>query len=478
MPAQDFFTTKPVKLGSFRINSGKAAPAAEEEKGFIEKGIAGVKEGFTTGGGKAFIDPFIGVGKTALEQARGVTSLLERGGRRLANVPLPEEKEVDVDSPTTFEKLIPPELTEREGGFQKAGEFALKTGELVAPLSKIPKGLSLLSAAGREALISAGIIGAQEAAESGDVTTETAKQAAIGGITGGTLPLLGGAAKAFLKPERLVRKALGITGNQAKELNKISRTKNIKGEIAHEGFEDFILKNKLLGEGGEVLSRTDLKKRAEDFFTLSRGSKKELLIGATEKTPNKFQQLLKIVRDKNNVDGLEDIVKEIDELAKVKDLSAVQLDRIRFLADDILPRSSFQDTTPKVTEGIQKLIDPIRKRLEIVDTTGTIKQTNTDIRLLKKLIDPDRGFLTKAAERGFSGVTTLKGATAGATALIPGVGPALSLLGLAEAALTVPQVSSTLARAVKALPEGDAVKLIQALIKSATTEGVTEGLSE
>lgn len=234
-----------------------------------------VKEYKKTEEGKSFMDKIkdigIGAGTGALSTIRGMSSV----GEKILQAPL-KAAGVKFDEKTSAEKLIPEELTEADGFYQKAGQFAEQVGEFAIPLSKLSKatkGLSMAKQLLTRAATSGGIATAQE----GEIGAGTA---IAGGVELG-LPVVG----KVIKPITNIIKRLftglgaGLSGASTKELEVIANNPEIAKQfsdiIKKEGADSVLEKNAKIilngisnirkqargayGKGVESLSSIDIK---------------------------------------------------------------------------------------------------------------------------------------------------------------------------------------------------------------------------
>lgn len=359
---------------------------------------------------------------------------------------------------THLRDIIPKEDTEATNIPQKIGAGIEDVAEFAIPGSKVAKatkGAGLATRALAEGVTAAGV----QTLEEGKLD----KEVLATGVVGAAIPGAVGVVKKGLSPARLIGKALGFTKSKRVTLDKIAK------EGGFEGVEDFALQKGFKGSREEIADQT------AELFNATRASKKELVKNITETTPNKFDELLDVIRNEFDQPGQQGILKEIDALKKKGDLTAIELDRIRFLGDDILPRSAFTDTAPKKTEGIQKLIAPLRRRLEKIDLTGTIKQTNRDIQILHDFIPA----LAQSSKSSIGNQLIARTAArtialAGPALAIPGVKPVAFALGLAEAATDIPGIASGLAQAITKLPKGSIPTFVEDLVKAGILKGTEE----
>lgn len=421
-----------------------------------------------------FLSPAKGALKGLGSTIAGASSLSEKVMKTALKAALPKgaEKYFSVDDQTGVEKLKLQEKLQPKNLGEKLGFYGEQIGEFFIPggvatkASKAVEGAKLLSKAPKAvkgvarlatASVVEGLLGTgQTAMQSGELGKEEVGAGVLSSILPGASKLLG----KTLNAEKLMQKALGLNPSQIKNLSKVSTTGN-----AYTGINDFAIKNKLVGSRDEMLEKT------KDLFENAISSKADILKGITKETPNNDKRIFEYLSKVYNEPGLEKEFSEITKLSTKKELKAVELDRIRQLADNSLPRAAYLDTTPLKTEGVQNMIDPIRRNLEVLDKTGTIKKTNTDIRVLYKLMDG----LDNSSKKLLAGQMLWKGmqrATtgAGASMLIPGLQPLAIAMGLAGTITDVPEISSRLAVQLQKMPVEKARILLQNLIKGLTSQ--------
>lgn len=304
-------------------------------------------------------------------------------------------------------------------------------------------------------------------ATKGAVTGElpTGKELATGAAIDTALYGTGAAISKYFDPKRLIKKSLGMTTTQVNKLDPIAK------KAGYEDFSDWALKKGFKG------SRDEMVDKSEQLLSDAMGSKKEVLKGIETKTKNTFGKLIGYLEGKYTTLGQEDVLEKIATLKGKKLLSAVDLDDLRSLADKTLPRGAYSGAEPVVTEGVEKMINPIRKILEGLDTTGEIVKSNTDIRILQKMIGAGGEFLKKASQKDVLGQVGVKGAIGGmGTALASWLGSAglttpIAALGASEAVLAIPQVSSQLAQTIKTIGEKESTQLIKQALEKAIEYG-------
>lgn len=395
---------------------------------------------------KQLVQPTIGA-------AKGVASLPLRGGRLIEStgqalgsglakiVTGKEAKSIPSVYQGAIDQLKPTNTGQKIGyGMEQVAEFALPGAYGL----KAAKGAGLGARVLEGALQTGGITALQEGKFGKDVL--------IGAAIGGAFPLAGATIKGVTGgTKRLIRKSLGITTNQAKTLNAIAKTKDTTGKEIYSSIEDFVKEKGIIGKGKEILSRPEMKQHAESLLETTIANKAKLIKGINKKTPNKFEKVIGFLDkkvsslNKTNDGVLDDEANFLKGLVNKKKLSASEIDKTRSIADDLI--YSEQDNLLK--KRINKLISPLRKTLDKLDGSSTLKKSNTDIRLLKKLVG-DNGFLSQAAEKDIAGRSSLYGGAALAAQAIPGVGQLASPILGYEALTSIPQIAAPLARGIQA----------------------------
>jgi hypothetical protein len=414
--------------------------------------------------------PAIGFGvgfiKGGLETLKGAGELGERGIRGLGRLVTPKRFEKRLgfspDRPTGAEQIFPTEeALAPKTKSESVGKFVERLGEFLVPgtkIAKASKGLPVLARATLEGLTAAGVTSLQEG--------KIGKETAVSGVLGASIPLAGGAVKKAFRPERLISKALGLTPTQKKNITKLAQTK-FKGKSIYKDVDDFALKKGLKG------SREEMLEQVKELFKKSTESKAIVLENVKTKTPNRFGELFEVLLKEYDVPGQKDVLKKINDLSVKKTLTAIELDDIRGFTDAVLPKSAYLDATPVKTKGMQKLVDPIRRTLEKVDETGTIKQANTDIRVLFKLTDNlDQSSKRVLANQVFFRTAGRVLAGGGVTAVIPGALPFAVATGVAEAITDIPQFASGLAQTLKGLSENQAAIVLGNILKATSQAGI------
>lgn len=419
--------------------------------------------------GEVVSDIGTGLAKGAVQTLKGIGQVGEQEiikplGRLLTPKKFEKRLGFAEEEPTGAEFLFPSkEVLEAKTTGEKAGKFIEEVAEFAIPWAKIgsmTKGLSLMKRAIVEGITGAGVATAQE----GEVGTGTA----VAGVTGVILPPLGAGIKNLFRPERLISKALWLTPTQKKVLSEISSTK-INKTPAYKDIDDFALKNNLKG------SREEMVEQVRDLFTKSTEAKTGVLEAIKETTENTYDELLEYLIKKYDTPWQKAVSDRIIELQWKKILTAFDLNDIRRFADKTLPKNAYSDAEPVATEGVQKLIDPIRRRLEKLDKTGEIKKQNTDIRILFKLMkDLDQSAQRVLANQIFFRTAGRVIAGGGISMAIPWAQPLAVAAGLIEAATDIPQVASGLAQMLKNIPENQATKTLENIFKAILQKGTQE----
>lgn len=406
-----------------------------EDQGYLQKLRQTAKTNLS-----AFIQPAIGAGKGALETLSGISKWGQKGLQAVT----PAFKKVSTGKEYRPEIVQPPaEWTESRNLGQSMGKFAEHTAEYMLPGAlgmKAAKGAGYLALGATEGLTSAGV----SALQAGELNRNVAWTGALGAA----LPMVGKAIGSYLSPQRLMGKAVGLPAAQINKLDDIAKTTNRStGKPDYTGFKDWALQKFNAG------SRQAMADQADDLYKNTLRSKADILKLIKNKAPNEYSNLLDFLASKYSTIGNEGILKEIIKLKTFENLTVSQLDRIRFLADNVLPRGAYSGAEPAATEGLQRIINRLRDTVAGFDKTGQIAKQNTDIRILHKLITGTEQWLKKAAKKevlssaGVKGVLG-SGATYLTSLLVPQAAPAMAALGASEMALSFPQVSSTIARTI------------------------------
>lgn len=362
-----------------------------------------------------------------------------------------------------------------KGAAQKVGFGAEQLAELMTPTGLEKKAaVFLLKATEKSPALARGLAKllpkmAGGAAEFGGKTAlqtggdaEATRNAAL---LGGAFPVAGAALKPVGKvlakePERLMGKALGFTKAKIAQLDDLA-TQN----KTYKGIKDFALKHGFQG------SREQMGQQIQEKFTELTQHKPEILAAITKQIKNTFENAFKHLKSAYGVLGQEETLAEIEALSKKKTLTATELDKVRALIDNSLPTGAYKGAEPVRTEGLQNLVNPIRRILENLDESGTIKKVNQDIRILYKMMDAIEHSKAGSVEGTalFRGaLRTVAGGGAAAVGLPAGITVPAVLYG---ATTDFPQVASFLAQHAKGLtpkiPPG-----LPKLIESALVEFV------
>lgn len=473
------------------ISMGATVP---DVKGTLQEGVEAVKRDVGAGA-KAAIDPLIGAGKGALETVRTGLDIGEKFALGQAGIPQearPEE--------TAAKRLITDELTEADGGFQKAGKFVEQVGEFAAPLGaskKITAGASLFQRAATEGLISAGVA----SAKSGEV----GKDAAISGALGFAFPFVGKGAGAIVKKlfgqKALAKAATGLTPTVTSNADDISQTvikAGGKTAPAYESFDDFLVKEGFFKDGIKT-DRVGMLKHARKLFELVTKEKSGLLGAIDDKIPvKKIPQLVPLIKriiKANDDDFTRDTFTRMTNLLKgiekgtIKKIGADVIDDVRFLADDILPTGAFKGAEPAKIKGLEKAIGVLRNFIRDVDTTGQIQHDNVVKRVLGTMLGFGKANNPMAIAADKSGAFKVFtdigiGAAAGGglvAAAVPGgqaVAAPLVLGGIAKAIADQPPVASALINQMSKIAGSEVatqiVKQLPLFLESALLAGGTE----
>lgn len=306
--------------------------------------------------GSSFMDKLknigIGAGKKALSTLRGVSSL----GEKVLQAPL-KAVGVKFDDKTSAEKLIPKELTETEGAYQKIGGFGEQVAEFAIPLSKVSKatkGLSFAKQLLTRAVTSGGVATAQEG--------KIGKETAIASGVEVTLPVAG----KVIKPVTNIIKRLftglgaGLSGASTQELEVIAKNPSIAQEFSNiikkEGADSVLEKNAKMilngisnirkqargayGKGVEALSNVDIKPSIVKNNIVSAIDKNGIKATKTgldfsnseifnNKIVSKAKELLTELNNKKDITG-KTLRTYLDKLESSKFKSALDPDRQAF----------------------------------------------------------------------------------------------------------------------------------------------------
>lgn len=416
------------KLGIQKAQPAQMAAPTEQPMGFPEKALRATSD-LAVGAAKGLGSTIAGA--SALGEKMLLDPISRLAGREPEKVKLGTELQ---------EKVLKPEGTAQKIGFgaeqlaeffvpgaapAKVAQTVSRSAKLAKVAEEVPGLLRAGRALGRTAVrsgVEAGVVGGQTAIQTGG-DKEATERAAIGGAVAAPILKTVGAAGKLLtsEPERLMGKALGFTKSQVRNLDKLASENK-----AYKGIKDFALKH---GFGG---SREQMAQQIDDrFVEMTGGSKPEVLAAITDMVPNDFKSAFAHLKSVYDVPGQEKVLSEINELSAKKSLTAAELDRVRSLMDNSLPTGAYKGAEPVKTEGLQNLIDPMRRTLEKLDKSDTIKRVNQDIRILYQM--------KKAIEHSKSG--GVEGAAAFRTLMRGGATQVLTALGVPLPAIaTVPYV--------------------------------------
>ena len=195
---------------------------------------------------------------------------------------------------------------------------------------------------------------------------------------------------------------------------------------------------------------------------------------------NKFDEALDFIIKVYDTPGNQEIVKRAMLLKKKKEVAAVELNQIRKLLDDWFPVAAYSGKESVKIKGIQKLVDPIRKALEALDTTGTVKRLNKDIQILYKFLPAAKNAADDTVINKLLWNNLLRTAGLGGPAVLLG-GPAqtaagvAALLGfIADLPAAAPALGTQLAQFLNSIGAGQAAPQINQLIKSITTKSAVD----
>jgi hypothetical protein len=438
-------------LKSSNLDEGLASQGATPEDIEAYKKIYGEKGSL----GNA-IDTAIGI-------AKSIPSTLLEGKKAfidpVRNIILGEEGTARLESEIKpFQERVE-EFIKPSGEAQETGKVIGDIAQWFIPGFEAAKEASTLAKIGTGAVKGILLGGAQSG-------SATSAEALLGAGIGAAAPIAAKGISKILDAKQLIKKALGLTSTQIVQLDKIAKTVTIKGKPVYEDVGQWALNKGFKG------SREEMIDKAANLWDEATNLKVDIVKAVKEVTPNNFSELTDYLMQKYSVPGQKKALAEITSLAKKTELTAEELEKIRYYADKSLPKGAYKGAEPISTEGIENLIDPIRNRLEILDSSGKMKAANTDIRLLYKLVGNDTGFLNKAAQRAGIAATAKGIGTAMATgvgyAIHPALGKAIGMLGGIDTFLqALPQVSSTLAQNLKNIPVEKSAAFLQDFIKGA-----------
>jgi hypothetical protein len=420
---------------------------------------------------KTGIGALKGAGSTAL----GAFELGQAGLNKLGVPKAYEER------PEFLKKLTTPQGTLEKIGYggEQIVEYIVPgmQASKVAPfvknlkyLSKSPKFikglLATLSGAAAEGTTAAGVSSIQQG--------EINKQSLVTGGVGAAFPLMGGMLKPLLKgigsaisPSNLMRKAMGITGATYDKIDNIAKQGKYYSDLP-----DFAFKKGIKGSPDDMIQQVD------DLWEKTRTYKGNLFKNVTKTIKNDYKNIFNYLKNEyKGLLGQEDVFKEINILSKKNYLTASELEKVRFLMDETMPLSAYTTKSRPAVKGIEKTTDKLRETLASLDKTGTLKQTNNDIRILYKLMETLPKSANKSVINKLLGRTALRILSLGVPAAASGnmIAKAAALIaGLTGAATDIPIVSSNLAGILQKTQGSGILPLAGQTIKSATTRTLPE----
>jgi hypothetical protein len=244
----------------------------------------------------------------------------------------------------------------------------------------------------------------------------------------------------------------------------------------YESIDDFALQKNFQG------SRENMEDQAKKLFKETIESKPETLASITDLTPRdkipEVDDLFAYLQDQYKTIGNKEELNTISQLFNKKAYTATELDSIRSLADATLPQGAYKGAEPVKTKGLQKVIDNIRRILGDLDESGTLKQQNTDIRILHNLVEN----LGQSAQRNLANQVLFRtlgrlGAGAGASVAIPGAAPIAAAYAVGGALTDNPAIASTVARVLNKIPSSErseVTKLINQIVSAVTKNAGTK----
>jgi len=454
------------EVKAFRPNVDFSEPIEEEEEPGRAKKIA-------RGAGEIAK----GAAKRAVQIPLAGSELIQKGLRAITQPITGEQPEIGEVSQV--------EILQREGGLQKAGAVATDIASLAIPLGATAR---LGTGIAAKAITQATVAGATTAASEGKIGPEAAISAGIAGA----FPIVGGVFKkslgALFGKSKLIQSATGLTRTVASKADDVAQSNiRVGGKVqkAYNSIDDFLVDEGFFAKGMQT-TRGDMLQHADDLLATAKASKKEVLSDITAKISSKrvpdFKKLTTQLKDAyKGILGQEQAFKRINEIAAKKSLTAVDLDDLRRLADDLLPRGAFSGAEPIKVKGLEKTIAPLRKLISGLDQTGAIQRDNVRIRVLSQLlgIGKQSNPLKIAAEKdpGFNIARDLiiGGAAGGSAALIPGgqvVAPLIAGAGIAKAVTENPSVASGLVNLLtKFTGKTITPDIIQNILRAAAIEG-------
>lgn len=364
----------------------------------------------------------------------------------------------------TREELEPKNKAEKSGAIAAEIISYLIPGTAAAKWSKgvtASRGLlaKTLATAGAEGATAAGVSALNEG--------ELNKNVAISGALGAAFPIVGGLARKAFSATGLMKKALGLPRNAIKDLDNLAK------EGGYKSVDDFALQKGFSG------SREGMVEEMKSAFDAAKADKSVTYSSIIGTVDNNYDKLFQYLKKEYRHAGLEDKLDEIVNLSNKPKLTAQELERMRYLADETLPRTAYMTKSPTKIKGTERMIDDVRDTLAVLDKSGVASQSNADIRILYKMIDKldasSKGQLLK--QIGWS--TALRGGPSvlGAMA-IPGAREAIIAANIIGAITDIPEVASSLAQLIKKLPSNEATLFITNLAKAMSFSSATQTESE
>lgn len=438
-------------------------------------------------GAKELAQPFIGAGKGILSDISGAAELGQRGLRALTP---------DFGKKPEITK-IPERITERTNLGQKLGFGAEQIAAFAVPLgaaakaTKVAKGLKGAKAAlavGKTALAQGATAGAATAIQKGKAD----KDALISAGIVGAFPVAGAGLKKLFAPlinkGRLVKKATGISNTLKSQTDDIAKqTIKVKGKTqkAYKSIDDFFIEEGFF-KNGVKSTRDDFVGHAQFLLKNAKTSKAALVENI--KTKILIKKIPNYKKVLNELDKGFQTLGQDTKLARIRGLInsksnsilAKDLEFIRGSADDLL----FSLTDKPKQEGLRNVIRKFRDILQDVETSGAVKKDNIKIRILSKLlgIGKQTNPLKAAAEKGAKTSIVLDllggaggGVIAGSVPVVgPVLGPAVGAVGAAEAITSATPIASALLNTLsKESGKKLTPSLINAIIKAIASKSAT-----
>ncbi len=392
----------------------------------------------------------IGAVKTAAGALRGGSSLLQRAGTALGGGLAGTVKgegfrqgarealeRTEEEGGTAAERLIPDEAIEKKGAAQKVGGFAADVGLFLLPgaggkgraatqvatrgkklvdltrraLGKGSSAYNKLPTFAKGALSTGGITAVKE----GDVNADVAAATALGGA----LPIATGftkyGAQQIAGRTKLLENVTGLTNKFLSGLDDIAKKAKTKVggkfQTIYNDAGDWFRDKGFLSDPKGV-TREGLVDRANQLWEEAISLKPQLFNDIKKRIPVKtideYDKLIDYLGTKYTANqglGQKQNIDFINKMRKAKDISAANLERIRYLSDATLPRGAYSGAEPIPTQGLEKVLNNIRGILEKADKSGKIKNINYDKQILAKLLGVGQKTspLLEAARKGESG---------------------------------------------------------------------------